>query len=55
MKLKTARILSILPIIFILLTAGCDATKYPNIHPALGILSVVFAALTTISLFLLKE
>jgi hypothetical protein len=54
MKLKTARILSILPVIFILLTAGCDATKYPEIHPIMGIISLAFAALTTISLFLLK-
>jgi hypothetical protein len=55
MKLKIVRILSILPIIFVLLTAGCDAAKYPVGHPVLGILSLVFAALTTISLFLLKE
>jgi hypothetical protein len=55
MKLKIARILSILPIIFALLTAGCDATKYPTGHPVLGILTLISAAVTTISLFLLKE
>jgi len=37
------------------LTAGCDATQYPNVHPILGVLSLVFAALTTISLFLFRE
>jgi len=55
MKLKTVRILSILPIIIALLTAGCDATKYPNVHPVLGIMTLVFAVLTTASLFLLKQ
>jgi len=55
MKLKTVRILSILPIIIALLTAGCDATKYPNVDPVLGIMTLVFAVLTTASLFLLKQ
>jgi len=55
MKLKLARIISILPIILALLTAGCDATKYPNVHPVLGVLTLVFAAVTTASLFLLKQ
>jgi len=55
MKLKTVRILSILPIIIALLTAGCDATKYPNVHPVLGIMTLVFAVLTTAGLFLLKQ
>ena len=55
MKLKIVRILSILPIVLALLTAGCDATKWPNIHPALGILTLVFAVITTVSLLLLKQ
>jgi len=55
MKLKFARIISILPIILTLLTAGCDATKYPNVHPVLGILTLGFAITTTLSLFLLKQ
>jgi hypothetical protein len=54
-KLKFARIISIMPIILALLTAGCDATKYPNVHPVLGILTLVFSIVTTASLFLLKQ
>ncbi|MDG6221903.1 MAG: hypothetical protein IAX21_07060 [Candidatus Bathyarchaeota archaeon] len=55
MNLKTARIFSIIPIILALLTAGCDATKYPNVHPVLGMLTLISTILTTVSLFLLKE
>jgi len=57
MNLKTARILSILPIVLILLIAGCDASKYPGalVHPALGIVALVSAIITTVNLFLLKK
>ena len=55
MNLKIVRILSILPIVLALLTAGCDANKWPNVHPFLGVLTLVFAVVTAMSLFLLKK
>jgi len=55
MNLKIVRLLSILPIVLALLTAGCDANKWPTIHPALGVLTLVFVVVTAISLFLLKK
>jgi hypothetical protein len=49
MKLKIVRILSILPIVLALLTAGCDANKWSNVNPALGVLTLVFVIVTAIS------
>jgi len=51
-KLKIARVISIIPIITAFLAAGCNVRE---VHMGLGILTLITAVVTTISLFLLKE
>ncbi|MBN1357359.1 hypothetical protein JW988_01185 [Candidatus Bathyarchaeota archaeon] len=52
MKLKNIRIISVIPIVTAVLTAGCRVT---DVHMGLGILTIVFAAVTTLGLFTVKE
>ena len=51
----TVRIFSILTVILGLIAGGISGTTNHTVHAAFGVLTVLFAIITVISLFLMKQ